>query len=247
MTEFTILTAKNILNERREYPINFDHLLKWCNIKSRQQAINLLSAHFEYDLDYVTLAESLVIPNSINLRLLASVEFATMCKTEDGREYKRILIEAERELGVFNNAHFNERDKITLSRNAKDILDLKSVVHDLTQNLAVINHRLDVQVIKNKERLETTEVIESKPESSIVIRDKLISLVNTYANENYKNTDEERFRAVWSKVHKAFFKATRVDLRKRSKAHKPEISGVQYAYQYRMIEILYTVATEALQ
>ena len=249
MPDFTVEIAKNILKENREYPINFDHLVGWCDLTNVQRARHHLINNFTIDLDYTQLAISASIPNSLYLRIDASKEFASACKTEKGRNYRETFIVAERELGIYNQASMSDLYKETINDHSVMIDDLKNQLTEVKQLVQIANQRVDNLTQSTKPKQEVKVIVDKT--NNLTARERLNSLVNQYVYV-HQTKDKDGYRKAWNEIYFYFKQETGIDLKRRvstikSKPGKSKItSGVEYAEQYRLIDLLYELAKEIL-
>jgi phage anti-repressor protein len=249
MANFTVEIAKNTLKENREYPINFDHLIEWCGLTNSQRARHYLINNFTVDLDYTQLAISVSIPNSLYLRVDASKEFASTCKTEEGRNYRQTFINAERELGIYSQAFMSDQYKETIKGYSIDINDLKNQLTEVKQIVQILNQRVNNLTESSKPKQEI-KVNENKI-NGFTARENLNSLVNQYVYI-HQTKDKDGYRKAWNELYFYFKNETGIDLKRRvstakCKPGQPKItSGVEYAEQYRLIDLLYELAKEIL-
>lgn len=249
MADFTVEIAKNILKENREYPINFDHLIGWCGLTNVARARHYLINNFTIDLDYTQLAISASIPNSLYLRVDASKEFASACKTEEGRNYRQIFINAERELGIYSQTSMSNKYKEIIEDHSINIKDLQNELTEFKQFVQILNQRINNLTQSTKPKQET-KVNENKI-NGFTARENLNSLVNQYVYIN-QIKDKDGYRKTWNEIYFYFKEQTGIDLKRRVSTIKPKVgktkitTGVEYAEQYRLIDLLYELAKEIL-
>jgi phage anti-repressor protein len=249
MQEFTVEIAKNILKENREYPINFNYLVGWCGLTNVQRARHYLINNFTVDLDYTQLAISTSIPNSVYLRVDASKEFASTCKTEEGRNYRQTFINAERELGIYNQVSMSDLHKETINNHSVMIDDLQNQLTEVKQLIQIANQRVDNLTQSTKSKQEVKVIVDKT--NNLTAREKLNSLVNQYVYV-HQTKDKDGYRKAWNELYFYFKNETGIDLKRKvstakCKQGQPKItSGVEYAEQYRLIDLLYELAIEVL-
>ena len=251
--DFNIETAKNILNENLEYPINFDSLINWCGlIGNRQRYIQLLINNFEVDLDYKMASESYSVRYAINLRIDSSKEFAILVRTEKGRNYKTTFIEAEKELGIFNNNSINQMDRELLKQHTYLIESLQSDLQQLTQTIQILSKKITEQnsLNSNKDKVQVQIEVKRDDSKDKEFREKLTILVNNYVNRT-QTKDQDGYRKAWNTIYSYFKVSTGVDIKARARTAKSKNgavikSGLDYAQQYRLLDKLYELAQEVI-